>query len=150
MPATPPRSRLLGLVLILVGLLLACIASLAHGSHPLPYSVVWDALRHHGTGAEAQQAEVIVWEQRWPRTLVAVIAGAGFGVSGALIQAITRNPMADPGILGVNAGAAFTVTVGVSALGLSSASGYIWFAFLGAALTTGLPRALAGTTGLPP
>lgn len=147
MPAPPLRSRrFLGLVLILGALVLACIASLAHGSNPLPYSVVWDALWHRGSGIEAEQAEAIVWNQRWPRTLVAIIAGVGFGVSGALIQALTRNPLADPGILGVNAGAAFTVTVGVSALGLESASGYVWFAFLGAALTTGLVYAIGAAS----
>ncbi len=151
MTATPSRSRptrrTLGLLLILAALLLTCAASLAHGSNPLPYAAVWDALWHRGGDTRTQQAEAIVWGQRVPRTVVAVIAGAGFGVSGALIQAITRNPLADPGILGVNAGASFAVTVGVSLFGLSSAAGYVWCAFLGAALATVLVYAIGAAGG---
>lgn len=64
------------------------------------------------------------------------MVGAAFGVAGALIQALTRNPLADPGILGVNAGAGFAVTLGVGLFGLSGITGYIWFAFLGAAAAT--------------
>jgi iron complex transport system permease protein len=57
-------------------------------------------------------------------------------VAGALIQALTRNPLADPGILGVNAGAGFAVTIGIGLFGLSGATGYVWFAFVGAAAAT--------------
>jgi iron complex transport system permease protein len=71
-----------------------------------------------------------------PRTVVAVVVGSSLGVAGALIQALTRNPLADPGILGVGSGAAFAVTLGVGVFGVASISGYVWFAFLGALVVT--------------
>ncbi|MGO1698601.1 MAG: FecCD family ABC transporter permease, partial [Micrococcaceae bacterium] len=124
--------RAVGLLLILVALCFAVIASLAHGANPLSYGQVWGVLwDRDGSGAD-----IIVWDQRWPRTVVGTLVGAAFGVAGALIQALTRNPLADPGILGVNAGAGFAVTVGVGLFGLSGITGYIWFAFLGAAAAT--------------
>lgn len=65
-----------------------------------------------------------MWGQRVPRTLTAAIACTGFGISGALTQAITHKPLADPGILGVNSGADFAVTVSVSLFQPSSTMGY--------------------------
>ncbi|RII96236.1 Fe(3+)-siderophore ABC transporter permease, partial [Clavibacter michiganensis subsp. insidiosus] len=69
---------------------------------------------------------------RVPRTLVGLAAGLALGVAGALIQAVTRNPLADPGILGVTAGSAFAVAVATGVLGVTAVSGYLWFAFAGA------------------
>lgn len=79
---------------------------------------------------------LIVRDYRLPRTLLGILCGAAFGVSGALIQAATRNPLADPGVLGVNAGAAFFVTLAVGLFGFYSIDAYLWFAFLGAVLVT--------------
>jgi iron complex transport system permease protein len=79
--------------------------------------------------------------------VVGIITGMGFGVAGALIQALTRNPLADPGILGVNAGAGFAVTLGVGIFGVSGVTGYIWFAFIGAALATVLVYAIGSAGG---
>lgn len=124
--------RTAGLLVILAALGLLLMTSLAHGSNPLTYSDVWAGL----WARDAAEASLIVWELRVPRTLVGVIVGACFGVAGALIQALTRNPLADPGILGVNAGAGFAVTLGVGFLGLTGITGYIWFAFIGAAAAT--------------
>lgn len=124
--------RLLGLLVIAAGLVFAVLVSLAFGANPLPLGTVWDGLWRPDTS----EASVIVWTLRMPRTAVGVIVGAAFGVAGALIQALTRNPLADPGILGVNAGAGFAVTLGVGLFGVTSASGYIWFAFAGAAAAT--------------
>lgn len=73
---------------------------------------------------------------RIPRTVTGLVAGAALGVAGALIQAFTRNPLADPGILGVNAGAALAVALGVSLLGLRDVSQFVWLAFLGALIVT--------------
>lgn len=131
---TPPRygQRAIGLLVILAALAFAILASLAHGSNPLSYSQVWSALWDR----DGSDAALIVWTQRWPRTLVGILVGACFGVAGALIQALTRNPLADPGILGVNAGAGFAVTLGVGIFGLTGITGYIWFAFIGAAAAT--------------
>lgn len=79
---------------------------------------------------------IVLVEYRLPRTILGILCGAAFGVSGALIQAATRNPLADPGILGVNAGPAFFVTLAVGVLGFHSIDAYLWFAFLGAIVVT--------------
>lgn len=79
---------------------------------------------------------MIVVEQRIPRTALAIVAGAALGVAGALMQGLTRNPLADPGLLGVSDGASFAMTVAVVFLPITSLFGYIWFSFLGAVLAT--------------
>ncbi|MFT3799109.1 FecCD family ABC transporter permease [Microbacterium sp.] len=117
-------------------------ASLAFGANPLGVDAVWHGLWH----PDDSDASIIVWTLRLPRTVVGIVVGAAFGVAGALIQALTRNPLADPGILGVNAGAGFAVTIGVGLFGLSGITGYIWFAFLGAAAATILVYVI-GTAG---
>lgn len=136
-PQAPPaaqlrRRRLLGLLLLVTAVALLGLASLAHGSNALTYADVWAGL----WARDETEASLIIWELRIPRTSVGMIVGAAFGVAGALIQALTRNPLADPGILGVNAGAGFAVTLGVGVFGLTGITGYIWFAFIGAAATT--------------
>ncbi|GAA1490401.1 FecCD family ABC transporter permease [Brachybacterium sacelli] len=73
--------------------------------------------------------------KRIPRTLLAVLAGAALGVSGAVMQGVTRNPLADPGILGINTGASLAVVIGIAHFGLTAASTFIWVAILGAAAT---------------
>ncbi|MFT4213693.1 MAG: iron chelate uptake ABC transporter family permease subunit [Microbacterium sp.] len=118
------------------------LASLAFGANPLGVTAVWHGLWH----PDDSDASIIVWTLRLPRTIVGVVVGAAFGVAGALIQALTRNPLADPGILGVNAGAGFAITIGVGMFGLSGIAGYIWFAFLGAAAATILVYVI-GTAG---
>jgi iron complex transport system permease protein len=133
-PPTPSlyRRRFVGLVALLVVLAVAFLLSLANGANPIPYADVWDAIWHRGDN----EASWIVWDQRLPRTVIGLLTGAAFALAGALIQALTRNPLADSGILGVNAGAGLAVTVGVGVLGISSINQYIWFSFLGAAATT--------------
>jgi len=117
---------------LLGALLLSFLLSLAVGANPLSIGQVWHGLLH----PDATEASTIVWTERMPRTLLGIAIGMALGVSGALIQALTRNPLADPGILGVNAGAGFAVTVGVGLFGLSGMTGYIWWALLGAAGAT--------------
>lgn len=126
--------RTLGLLAAVAGLLAVAILSITIGSKltPIPVSDVWHAL-FQPTGTENDS---IVRDMRVPRTLVALVVGVALGVSGALIQALTRNPLADPGILGVNAGAAFFVALGVAFFGVGSISGYVWFAFAGALVVT--------------
>lgn len=134
--------RALGFAVILGLLFVALAASLAYGSNPLTLAEVWRGL----LARDDSEGSLIVWTERMPRTFVAIAVGASFGVAGALIQALTRNPLADPGILGVNAGAGFAVTVGVGVFGISSTGDYVWFAFLGAAVTTMLVYAI-GSAG---
>lgn len=133
----PARSPGLPLPAVLAGLaavLAATVAaSLVIGAEDLTAAQVFAAL--FGDDAD-RQAHLLVFEYRIPRTLVAIAAGAALGVAGALIQAYTRNPLADPGILGVNAGAAFGVTVAFG-LGLSaSTSALVLPALVGACAAT--------------
>jgi len=109
----------------------AALLSLAVGSQQLPFGTVLQALVHPDpTLAE----HLIVTEVRLPRTFIGLLAGAALGLAGAIIQAVTRNPLADPGILGVNAGAGLFVVLGISVFGVTSLTGYVWFGFAGAAL----------------
>ncbi|WP_139112616.1 FecCD family ABC transporter permease [Hoeflea olei] len=135
----------LGLVLLVVLSLL----SLVLGARPVAVSTVVDALFAYDGGLVDH---IVIVDYRLPRTLLALMCGAAFGVSGALIQAATRNPLADPGILGVNAGAAFFVTLAVGLFGFHSIDAYLWFAFLGAILVTLAVYALgaAGRDGATP
>ena len=120
------------LIVALVGLALVCLGSLMIGSLPISPAATLRAL----LAPDQSEAAQIVTELRVPRTLLGLAVGAALGVSGALIQALTRNPLADPGILGVNAGASLAIVVAVTFLGVTSLTEYIWFALLGAIVTT--------------
>lgn len=125
-------SRGMGLLVALAVLALILIASIAVGSRDIPAPTVLDAIFAYDDSDE----HAIIQALRVPRTLLGLLVGMSLGMAGALIQALTRNPLADPGILGVNAGAAFFVVLGVGLFGFSTISGYIWFAFAGAIVTT--------------
>ncbi|WP_245673850.1 FecCD family ABC transporter permease [Actinoplanes rectilineatus] len=116
------------LLLVLAGV---TVLSVTVGSRGLPPGTVWAALTHHDP---ALRDHLIVSEVRVPRTLVGLLAGAALGLAGAVVQGVTRNPLADPGILGVNAGAALFVVIGISVFGLTDLIGYVWFGFAGAAV----------------
>ncbi|MGO3147686.1 MAG: FecCD family ABC transporter permease [Leucobacter sp.] len=142
------RRRITLLLCVAAGLALAVLGSIAIGANPLSVSEVWRGLLVR----DQSEASLIVWTLRGPRTILGIVAGAAFGVAGALIQALTRNPLADPGILGVNAGAGFAVTIGAGLLGASTMGGYVWFAFIGAAAATVLVSLIgsAGRGGMHP
>ncbi|WP_222194615.1 FecCD family ABC transporter permease [Modestobacter italicus] len=123
--------RSLGLWLLLLLVLAVCALSITVGTRPIGLGTVWQALTDAATPGDET---VIIRELRVPRTLLGVLAGLALGVSGALMQGHTRNPLGDPGLLGVTAGAAFAVVLSISVLGLSTPSGYVWFAFAGALL----------------
>lgn len=116
----------------IAGVMFLLLVSVAVGSKNIPLSVVFEALGHNTGRGDAY----VIWDLRIPRTIVGLAVGIALGVAGALIQALTRNPLADPGILGVNAGASFFVALGVAVFGVSSISGYVWFAFIGALVVT--------------
>lgn len=134
--------RALGLLLILAALAVTVLLSFTFGANALMFDDVWRGFWQ----PDDSESSMIVWTLRVPRTVVGIVVGAAFGVAGALIQALTRNPLADPGILGVNAGAGFAVTLGVGIFGLSGIGGYAWFAFIGAAVATVLVY-LIGSAG---
>ncbi|WTD31250.1 iron chelate uptake ABC transporter family permease subunit [Streptomyces sp. NBC_01643] len=123
-----PRAVLL-LALPSAALLALCVLSMAFGALSVPLDQVWDTLAGH---APSTRIENVIRSVRVPRTALGLAAGAALGLSGALMQALTRNPLADPGVLGVSAGAAFAIVFSVGVLGLGSVYGYIWFAFAGA------------------
>ncbi|PWJ54351.1 iron complex transport system permease protein [Quadrisphaera granulorum] len=145
-PARRPLGRRAGLGLTAAALALAVTASLLVGAAPLPPSDVWAAL----TGNGSQQAHIVVWELRVPRTLAAFAVGLALAVAGGVMQALVRNPLADPGLLGVNAGAAFFVAVAVALLGVRSVHLYAVFAFAGALLVTVLVYRITTATARPP
>ncbi len=140
--------RSLGLLFLLVVLVAVALASIAIGSKEIPLSGVWHAL-FTPTGVED---DVVVRELRVPRTLIGIAVGIALGVGGALMQGHTRNPLADPGILGVTHGAALAVVLSIFLLGVSSLYGYIWFAFAGAMVASVLVFVLgsAGRAGPSP
>jgi iron complex transport system permease protein len=109
-------------------LLLAVLLSLAVGSREIPPSQVLDALLHGGT---SQNAEV-VRSLRVPRTVIGIMVGAALAVAGVVMQGVTRNPIAEPGILGVSQGASLGVVCAIAYAGVGTLSGYVWFAFAGA------------------
>lgn len=135
-------ARAFWLVVALGALVLVVLASIAVGSKDIPLSTVLDALFAYNNSDD----HAIIMALRVPRTVLGVLVGMALGVSGALIQALTRNPLADPGILGVNAGAAFAVSIGVGVFGITAVSQYIWFAFAGAVAATVLVYAI-GSVG---
>ncbi len=143
--AGPMAIAVLGLVL-LAGLVLFSLVLGVRTIHPS--AAVGAFLSYDPALAE----HLIVRDYRLPRALLAILCGAAFGVSGALIQAATRNPLADPGILGVNAGAAFFVTLAVGVFGWRTIDSYLWAAFAGASMVTLLTYALgaAGREGATP
>lgn len=122
------HSPVLALVL-LAALLLALFASLLIGARPIHPAVVLDAFFH----LDLNNGEHAVVASRIPRTFAGLLIGTALGLAGAGMQGITRNPLADPGILGVNAGAALAVVAGIHFFAVSTLNGYILFAFLGAA-----------------
>ncbi|WP_454296350.1 FecCD family ABC transporter permease [Salana multivorans] len=125
----PASLRLLALAVLLVAVGLVAIASVTFGV----LDVGWDDLVAGLGGAQDTTAQAAV-AKREPRTALGLLVGAALGVSGAVMQGVTRNPLADPEILGVNAGASLAVVIGIAFLGLASPLGYIWFAMVGAAV----------------
>ncbi|WP_097972902.1 iron chelate uptake ABC transporter family permease subunit [Streptomyces sp. gb14] len=133
-PAAPSRPsrrrtrRLIGLGAAVGALLVAVLLSVAIGSALLPLDVVWQAL----TAPDGSASHATVSGARVDRTLLGIVVGMSLGVAGALMQALTRNPLADPGVLGVNAGAGFAVTLGVAVLGVTRIEEYLPLALVGA------------------
>ncbi len=123
-------------------LLLLLVLSLMLGAKPIAFHDVTHALLASCSSADC----VIVREARLPRTLAGLLAGMALGLAGALMQSLTRNPLADPGILGVNAGAGFAVVMGIALFGADSPIDWLGFAFAGALLAS-LLVALTGALG---
>ncbi|MGH4030929.1 FecCD family ABC transporter permease [Actinomycetota bacterium Odt1-20B] len=145
----PPSSRrairVLGLFASALVLALVAAASIAVGSKQLSMDQVW-----HGLFQDSGTFSDVVVGERLARTLLGLLVGAALGLAGAVLQALTRNPLADPGLLGINMGASAAVVTAISFFGVSSVSGYVWFAFVGAALVGALVYVLGGTRNATP
>ena len=139
------RTRRLVLVvaLLMAALVVLLVASLAIGSRLIPTGTVMDALTTFDPSSDDQ---LVIRFSRLPRTFIGVLAGAALGLAGVLTQSLTRNALAEPGTLGVNAGAAVGVIIGLIATGGASIVVYVWFAFAGAALTSVLVHRLGRTS----
>jgi iron complex transport system permease protein len=125
---------------LLVGMI---VVSLMIGARPVAPSVVIDALLRPDMSIADHS---VVLTQRIPRTVIGVLAGAALALAGTLMQGLTRNPLADPGLLGVNAGASVAVLAAITIWGITEPSGFVWFAFAGAALAS-VVVAFIGTRG---
>ncbi|MBM7784455.1 FecCD family ABC transporter permease [Tenggerimyces flavus] len=134
--------RSLGLLIGIGALVLVVLLSIAVGSKQIPLPTVLQALFDFNGSTD----HIVIRDLRLPRTLLGVAVGAALGLAGALMQALTRNPLADPGLLGVNAGASAAVVTAIGFFGVTSLTGYVWFAFAGAAAIS-LAVYVLGATG---
>ncbi len=134
-----PSTQATALLAAVVVLLAICMVSLAVGARATSFQTVIQALTEFDP-ANGDHAVVLA---RIPRTTLGLLAGAALGLAGAAMQGIARNPLADPGILGVNAGAALAVVTGIYVFGVTALTGYIWFAFIGAAAAAVVVYAIA-------
>ncbi len=126
-PAPPRVGWLLAGVVLLA---LLGLASVALGARVVGWHDIAAAL----TGSPEGIGQAAV-EKRIPRTVLAMLVGGALGLSGAVMQGVTRNPLADPGLLGVTTGASLSVVVGIAFLGLASPASFIWVAIAGAAVS---------------
>ncbi|OAB44384.1 FecCD family ABC transporter permease [Paenibacillus glacialis] len=124
--------RLLGLACSLFILGVAVICSVIYGVTDIPLSSIWESFVHYDYSS---QEHLIIQTVRVPRALIAVAAGASLAVAGALMQVITRNPIASPSLFGINSGAAFMVVIASGWLGVSGMQSLTLFALLGAAIS---------------
>lgn len=137
-----PAARLAGLLVALGVLVLAVALSTWVGLKDIPFSTVFSALLH----GDDTTAAVTIRDVRLPRALLGVLVGAALGLAGAVMQALTRNPLADPGLLGVTMGASTAVVLAIAFFGVSSVLGHVWFGLVGAALASVLVYVL-GSSG---
>ena len=125
--------------LCMILLLIIAIFSISFGAKQIAFSKVIDVI----LGKDVDSLEATIIQQRIPRTVFGILAGGALGISGALMQSITRNPIADPSILGVNTGASLFVVAGIAVLNITAAYQYIWLAIIGAGLTAFFVYAVA-------
>ncbi|QGQ99810.1 iron ABC transporter permease [Paenibacillus psychroresistens] len=140
--------RIVFLMVSLIILATAIMCSIAFGITDIPFRVVWESFTHYNTSNE----HLIIRTARVPRALIAASVGACLAISGAVMQVITRNPIASPSTLGVNSGAAFFIIMSSAWLGISGMQAFTWVALIGATFSGGLVFLLGsiGRDGMTP
>lgn len=143
------KSKILGLAALLVLLAAAGAASLIYGRTEITVSTAVEAFKHYD---EESTPHIVLRTERLPRTVIAAVVGASLAVAGALMQALTRNPLASPSVFGINAGAIFFIVLANVLLSVSSLNAMMWFGFTGAAIAAAVVYALGsiGRDGLTP
>ena len=124
------KNFLIGMILCMALLFIFAVFSISFGAKQIAFSKVIDVI----LGKDVDSLEATIIQQRIPRTVFGILAGGALGISGALMQSITRNPIADPSILGVNTGASLFVVAGIAFLNITAAYQYIWLAIIGAGI----------------
>jgi iron complex transport system permease protein len=154
-PAAPAQRtvgrpiKFVGLLILVAVTLITVLLSLRFGSLNISTSDAWNAIFHYQPDIYEQ---TVVRKLRVPRTLIAIAVGGSLGVAGAVMQGVTRNPLAEPSILGISQGASLAVAIAVTYLGLTAPGEFVWFAFIGAMLAALLVFAVgsAGKDGASP
>lgn len=143
------KSKILGLAALLVLLAAAGAASLIYGRTEITVSTAVEAFKHYD---EESTPHIVLRTERLPRTVIAAVVGASLAVAGALMQALTRNPLASPSVFGINAGAIFFIVLANVVLSVSSLNAMMWFGFTGAAIAAAVVYTLGsiGRDGLTP
>nr|WP_257019307.1 iron ABC transporter permease [Streptomyces sp. TLI_235] len=137
--------RAAGLLAALLVLFAVLALSIGVGAKQLSLGEVW-----HGLVDSHSDSYTVVHEMRLPRTLLGLLVGTALGLAGGVMQALTRNPLADPGLLGINAGASAAVVSAGTFLGVATFDGYVWFALAGTAAVSVLVYAVGGGRGATP
>ncbi|MNH92529.1 putative siderophore transport system permease protein YfiZ precursor [compost metagenome] len=132
-----------GLLICLVLLLLCAVSSIMFGATHFSWHTAWEALFHYDKSVSEQ---IIIRTTRVPRALIAASIGGSLAIAGALMQALTRNPLAAPSVLGINAGATFFIVTAALVFSVDSMKELMWFSFLGAA-TGALSVYILGSVG---
>ncbi|HEY5834387.1 MAG TPA: iron ABC transporter permease [Streptomyces sp.] len=137
--------RAAGLLIAVLVLLAVLAVSIGVGAKALSPGEVW-----HGLVERDSPNYAVVRQMRLPRTLLGLLVGTALGTAGGVMQALTRNALADPGLLGINAGASAAVVTAASLLGVATFDGYVWFALAGTAIVSVLVYAVGGGRGATP
>lgn len=144
-PRTPVPTRFarrrIGIVVLIVLVVLAVFLSACFGTRDIPFATTWQAV----VAFDPESSEhLLVVNQRIPRALISVLVGLCLGVAGAVMQALTRNPLAEPGILGVNAGSALFIAFGIALFDWTDPVHYMWLGLIGAAVAGAAVYLLGG------
>ncbi len=130
-PGTHSGRKAAGLAALVGLLFVMCIVSITFGARDVNLGTIWMALTDFDPASASQ---TVIREMRIPRTIIGLFAGMALGLAGALLQASTRNPLADPGVLGINQGAAAAIMLGFVFFGVHSLVAQVWIGFAGAGI----------------